>query len=338
MSFCFAGWTAKKDLEEKTEPGYYFIDLTWETFDFPEGYTGENIAVVDKCGFYKEAVVIEYDAQYQEGWILVRVDSRELPPAHLFYKGGLAKNPTRFNLNWTLRNNERDIYHAYAPGSNPSKAKDYIGNKTADVTNPSVVFTFYNQPAWRVPPTRVEVNVSLGPWIEFDLWIKLLEAPSATTPLLVKETNGTVQLGLYITPSRTIVVKTNWGDEEYEYESWYDFPLNEWHLLLGRRWEPSSGWMQYECGWSNYYFGDYYPVSGDDYSGEGPLRLKMESGLAEVAYFRVWQGKGGIDSTFDEYKGFLYRNGKVYHVDKAGASRGLIQIQLEGGGGGPMWG
>ena len=326
MSFNFAGWTAKKTLAEIKDAGFYYIDLTSDNFEFPAGYTGSNLAVIDFRGFYKRLETMSYDPDAKQGWMILYFDAFEIPPKYLFYNGGLAVNPRRLDSNWTLRSGERDLYHSYAPMINTNKIIDPVDNITADATNQQIIFSFFNQPAWMSPPTRITANMSLPECIEFDLWIKLLEAPSETTPIAVKETNSTIQLGLYLTPERKALVKANWGDSEYETESDMKFPLNEWHLLVARL-SLYGNYLQVFPGFQDYYWGQAHYIGGENgYPGEGELALGLESGLAEIAYFRIWEGTSSIDSLFDRYKGFLWRNGEVYHIKLAGAFRGKASI------------
>jgi len=324
MNFHFSGWTAKKNISISREPGFYFINLSNNNFDFPSGYDGENLAIVDKSGFYKLAKTINYNAENNSGWIILCQKGDELPAKYLFYKGGLAKNPTSHLLNYTLRAGERIIYHAWAPCLNGSKATDCVSNITANVFYSRVIKnSFFGQPAWKCPPTRVEANISIGEDIELDLWIKLTEAPNETTPILVKETNGTVQLGIYIDPDGYPFTIANVGPWEWSQRHSSQFPLNEYHLLLARLVRTASDKIALHIAFQNVYCGsEGQALSYTGYGGQGKLTLGLDSGSAEIGIIRVWQGKLTPDSVFDSYKGFLYRAGKLYHIDKAGISRG----------------
>jgi len=328
MSFHFLGWTAKKNISIGREAGYYFINLSSNNFDFPEGYQGDNLAVVDISGFYKIAKTIDYDTGNQSGWIILYQTEKEAPPRYLLYKGGLAENPTKDFLNYTIRDNEREIYHAYAPCLNGSKSQDYIGNITADICYSQMIReSFFGCPAWKCPPTRVEANISVGEDIELDLWIKLIEAPNETTPILVKETNGTIQLGIYIDPDGYPFTIANVGPWKWSHRHSSQFPLNEYHLLLARLVRTASDKIALHIAFQNVYCGsEGQALSYTGYSGQGKLTLGLNSGSAEIGMIRVWQGKLAPDSVFDSYKGFLYRGGKLYHIDKAGVSRGEALI------------
>ncbi len=328
MSFHFLGWTAKKNISIGREAGYYFINLSSNNFDFPSGYQGDSLAIVDISGFYKIANTINYEAENQSGWIILYQTEKEAPPRYLLYKGGLARNPMRGFLNYTIRDDEREIYHAYAPCLNGSKSQDCIGNITADVFCSQVVReSFFGCPAWKCPPTKVEANISVGEDIELDLWIKLIEAPNETTPILVKETNGTVQLGIYMDPDGYPFAVANVGPWEFIEIHDTQFPLNEYHLLLARLVRSASDKIKLHIAFQNEYCGsEYMTLTFSGYGGQGKLVLSLNSGSAEISGFRVWQGKLTPDSVFDSYKGFLYRAGKLYHIDKAGVSRGEALI------------
>ncbi len=328
MSFHFSGWTAKKNISIGREAGYYFINLSSNNFDFPKGYQGDNLAVIDISGFYKMAKAIDYNAENQSGWIILYQTEKEGPARYLLYKGGLARNPTEDSLNYTIRDDERKIYHAYAPCLNGSKAQDCAGSITADVFYPQVAReSFFGCPAWRCPPTKVEANISVGENIELDLWIKLTEAPNETTPILVKEANGTVQLGIYIDPRGYPFALANVGPKQFIEIHSNQFPLNEYHLLLARFVRTTSIDMRLDIAFQNIYCGNEYKITGYTiYKGLGKLILSLNSGAAEIGMIRCWEGKLSPDSVFDSYKGFLYRAGKLYHIDKAGVSRGEALI------------
>jgi len=327
MTFYHSGWAAKKNVSIGREPGFYCINLSSSNFDFPQDYSGENIAIVDLCGFYEEATTIDYDGENQSGWMMLRKVGRTSDSYFLLYKGGLAKNPLHNCFNYTVRSDEREIYHAYAPSFNSSKCLDLIGNSTADVYFQQVSYSFSDQPAWRLPPTKVVANMSLGEDIEFDLWIKLEEYPTQETAILEKKTGEDIQLGIYIDADGCPQAKANIGPYFVETENTSVFPLHEYHLLLGRIVRADDYLFKVDVGFQNRYDGVEIMVPlGSGKTGSGDLTLEMKSGSAEVAMFRVWQGKTSPSSLFDSYKGFVYRGGKLYHIDKPGAGRGIGEI------------